>query len=184
MAEKEPERTSESFTSPSRFRLAGYAAAMAEAGLAIEPDLQLSFLDPNRAAGIVAVKSLLALAKPPDAIFCFNDLLALGALRGLHDAGLRVPEDIAVAGFDDIEEGAYATPSLTTISPDKRAIAWRAVELLIDRIQGRRIGPPERFELPFHLIERESTIGRTRIDSSANRLIAHASREEVTASPN
>jgi len=184
MFEAELARMGESYTGPSRFRLAGYSAALAEAGLAVDPSLLLAFPIPDRAAGVAAVKTLLALARPPDAIFCFNDLLALGALRGLYDAGLRVPEDVAVVGIDDIEESAYATPSLTTISPDKRAIAWRAVELLIDRIQGRRTGPPERFELPFRLIERESTIGRARTNFSADGLATHMTGEEVTASAN
>jgi DNA-binding LacI/PurR family transcriptional regulator len=106
------------------------------------------------------MRALLALPRPPDAVFCFNDLLALGVLRALHDAGVRVPDDVAVVGFDDLEESAYAVPSLTTISPDKREIAGCAVSLLIDRIRGRRTGPPERFEPPFRLAVRESTMGR------------------------
>lgn len=179
MFEAELDRMGETYTGPSRFRLAGYTAALAEAGLAVDPRLLLSFPNPDRAAGMAAVKALLTLAHPPDAIFCFNDLLALGALRGLYEAGLRVPEDVAVAGIDDLEESAYATPSLTTISPDKRAIAWRAVELLIDRIQGRRTGPPERFELPYRLIARESTLGRVQ---SATAGLTSGAGEEVSAS--
>ena len=60
---------------------------------------------------------LLSLDDPPDAVFCFNDLLALGAPRTILQAGLQVPQDIALVGFDDIEDGRYSTPSLTTISP-------------------------------------------------------------------
>ncbi len=98
----------------------------------------------HRADGAAAMEALLALPQPPDAVFCFNDLLALGALRTLRDHGLRVPEDVAVAGFDDIEECAYSTPSLTTVSPDKAAIAAMAVDLLASRLDGgrRRRGAP------------------------------------------
>ena len=56
------------------------------------------------------MRDLLASAYAPDAVFCFNDTLALGALRALHEAGLRVPEDVAVAGFDDIEDGRFSSP--------------------------------------------------------------------------
>ena len=67
-----------------------------------------------------------------DAVFCVTDELAIGLMRALHDAGLRVPQDVAVAGFDDIEEGRYSTPRLTTVSPDKRQIAERALGALLD----------------------------------------------------
>jgi DNA-binding LacI/PurR family transcriptional regulator len=81
-------------------------------------------------------------------------------MRVLHEAGLRIPEDVAVVGFDDIEEGRYAYPSLTAISPDKQQIGKIAVSYLLDRIAGTRIVPPEHIEVPFQLVVRESTIGR------------------------
>jgi DNA-binding LacI/PurR family transcriptional regulator len=70
----------------------------------------------------------------PDAVFAFSDLLALGALRACHDRGYRVPEDIAIVGFDDIEDGRYSVPSLSTVSPDKGQIARLAVDLLVSRL--------------------------------------------------
>ena len=76
------------------------------------------------------------LPEPPDAVFCFNDLLAIGALRAAAERGLRVPEDLAVVGFDNTEESAYSLPSLTTIAPDKAAIAERAVEQIARQIAG------------------------------------------------
>jgi DNA-binding LacI/PurR family transcriptional regulator len=94
-----------------------------------------------------------------DAVFCFNDLTAFGALHALHQAGYRVPEDVAVVGFDNLEEGAYSTPSLTTIAPDKQEIGRIATSFLIGRILGTRTDPPERVEVPFQLKIRESTIG-------------------------
>jgi DNA-binding LacI/PurR family transcriptional regulator len=105
------------------------------------------------------MRHLLSLDRPPDAVFCFNDLLALGAIRALHEAGRRAPDDVAVVGFDDIEEGAFAIPSLTTISPDKAEIGRQAVRLLLGRIDGTRTGPPERVEPLFTLVIRESTAG-------------------------
>ena len=107
------------------------------------------------------MQQLLTLEQPPDAVFCFNDLMALDAMRALHEANYRVPEDIAVVGFDDIEDGRYATPSLTTIAPDKEKIGALAVSLLIERIEGTRVSEAQHVEAPFHLIIRESTIGRS-----------------------
>jgi DNA-binding LacI/PurR family transcriptional regulator len=105
------------------------------------------------------MRQLLALAAPPDAVFCFNDLLALGAMRALQQAGCRIPDDVAVIGFDDIEEARFATPSLTTIAPDKEQMGELAVSFLLGRIDGTRTNPPEQVEVPFRLIVRESTAG-------------------------
>lgn len=108
------------------------------------------------------MRQLLALESPPDAVFCFNDLLALGAIRALHEAGLRIPEDVAVVGFDDIEEASFSTPSLTTIAPDKEKLGELAVSFLLERIKGTRNGPGERIDVPFRLVVRESTMGAGR----------------------
>jgi hypothetical protein len=79
------------------------------------------------------MRLLLSLADPPDAVFCCNDLLALGALRTLLAAGLRVPEDVAGV---DIEDGRFSTPTLTTIAQDKTQIAEAAVTMLLERVNG------------------------------------------------
>jgi DNA-binding LacI/PurR family transcriptional regulator len=71
---------------------------------------------------------------PVDAVFCFTDELALGAMRALAERGLRVPDDVAIVGFDDIEDGRFVTPSLSTISPDKAGIARLALDCLAERI--------------------------------------------------
>ena len=84
--------------------------------------------------------------QPPDAVFCFSDLLAVGAISVLHEAGLRIPDDVAVAGFDNVDEARFTVPPLTTIAPDKAEIGRLAVDLLIQRITGARTAPPERFE--------------------------------------
>ena len=105
------------------------------------------------------MRHLLTLNPPPDAVFCFTDLLALGAISTLHEAGYRIPDDVAVIGIDDLEESRFATPSLTTIAPDKEMIGELAVSLLLGRIDGTRTDQPKRYEVPFRLIVRKSTGG-------------------------
>lgn len=92
-------------------------------------------------------------------MFCYNDLLALGAMRALTRAGLRVPGDVAVVGMDDIEEGRYSTPSLTSIAPDEKEIARTAVDVLLESIGGSP-RPPAEIVVPHRLIVRESTTGQ------------------------
>lgn len=112
-------------------RLAGYRAALAGAGIAHD-DALVAFVDEfQRADGVSAVEGLLSSGTAFDAVFAFNDLLALGAMHTLVSRGIRVPEDVAVIGFDDIEEGRFATPALTSVSPDKDAIARAALDLLL-----------------------------------------------------
>jgi DNA-binding LacI/PurR family transcriptional regulator len=97
----------------------------------------------------------------PDAVFAFSDLLALGALRACHDRGIRVPEDIAIVGFDDIEDGRYSVPALSTISPDKEQIARLALDLLVTRLARDQEAPyePRHCVARHQLIVRESSAG-------------------------
>ena len=138
-----------------RLRERGYRAALAVVGQDVDPDLITNVVAFTRAEGAAAVDRLLALADPPDALFCFNDLLALGALRRLHERGVRVPDEVAV---DDIEDSRYSTPTLTTIRPDKERIARLAVELLSERLGASgEARPPREVEAPYDLVIREST---------------------------
>lgn len=139
-------------------RLQGFLQALREAGLEMDPALLVPMDAWERANGAEAMRYLLSLEHPPDAVFCFNDLLALGAMSVLREAGLHIPEDVAVVGFDDIEDGRYATPTLTTIAPDKEEISRLSVSLLLGRIKGTRQQPPERITVPFQLHVRKSTI--------------------------
>lgn len=109
-------------------RLGGYGDALREAGLDVDESLVAFVESFRRGSGASATQFLLDRADPPDALFCFSDPLALGAIRVLHQRGVRIPDDIAVVGFDDIEDGRFSTPSLTTISPDHRFIARTAIE--------------------------------------------------------
>ncbi len=139
-------------------RLQGFTRALQEAGQEIDPVLLAPGGTWHRADGAAAMRYLLSLADPPDAIFCFNDLMALGAMSVLHETGRRIPQDVAIVGFDDIEDGRYATPSLTTIAPDKEEIGRMAVSSLIGRIKKTRTQPPEHINVPFRLCVRNSTL--------------------------
>lgn len=145
-----------------QLRLQGYGAALSAAGRGIDPALIIPPVTPRfeRIDGALALQSLLALPQPPDAIFCINDQMAIGAIRAAHELGVRVPEDLAILGIDGITDGAFSVPSLTTIAPDQQAIATLAVRLLVERIEGRSSDVPRTHHLPFHLIVRESTVGR------------------------
>jgi DNA-binding LacI/PurR family transcriptional regulator len=141
-----------------RLRLAGYRDALAGAGLAAD-DAVAGAGAWHRADGMIAAERLMASGSPPDAMFCFNDLLALGALHGLAGLGVRVPEDVAVVGIDDIEEGSYVRPTLTTISPDKAAIARTSVALLAERLGGGAAStePGQEIVVDFQLVVRNSS---------------------------
>ncbi|MBW6436134.1 LacI family transcriptional regulator [Actinoplanes hulinensis] len=142
-------------------RTRGFREAHAARGRTPREDLIISTPRFNRPDGARAMEHLLDLAEPPDAVFCYSDLVALGAIRTLLSRGLRVPEDVAVVGYDDIEDGRFSNPTITTISPDKEMIAATAVERLLLRISNPT--PPAGLELraPHKLIIRESTAGRT-----------------------
>lgn len=137
-------------------RTNGYRQALAAAGLPYDPSLLISTDAFHRADGAKAMRELLESGSRPDAIFCYNDLVALGAMRVLRDHGLRIPEDVAVVGFDDIDDGRYSSPSLSTIAPDKAAIAAAALDLLQDRIRDAA-GPARQVVVDFTLEIRESS---------------------------
>ncbi len=138
-------------------RMAGYREAMQAAGLSVDPSLVIPAAAYSRAEGASAMNLLLELNEPPDAVFCFNDLLAVGALRTAGIRGLAVPRELAVVGFDDIQEGAYGVPALTTIAPDKKAITDTAVDLAFTA--QTRVGKPvpQDVTAPFELRVRETT---------------------------
>ncbi|MGH3656940.1 MAG: LacI family DNA-binding transcriptional regulator, partial [Micromonosporaceae bacterium] len=143
----------------SQRRLEGYKQALTHAGLPIDRSRILPAATYRGEVGATAMAKLLELPEPPDAVFCFTDWLALGALRTLRLRGYRVPDDVAVVGFDDIPYGRIATPSLSTISPDKKQIAELAVDRLAERVGNRRPPEPREIDAGFELIPRESTLG-------------------------
>ncbi|MFJ8862512.1 LacI family DNA-binding transcriptional regulator [Streptomyces sp. NPDC102451] len=115
-------------------RLAGYRQALADAGIAYDERLAPPVAAYHRADGAQAMRTLLDLPQPPAGVFCFADTLAEGALHALRERGLRAPDDMAVVGFDDVEEARFAAPPLTTVAPDKAELARLAVTSLLDRI--------------------------------------------------
>jgi len=146
-----------------RFR--GYLAALRAAGLEVDDALHLPAPNGRGTDGEAAIHGLLDRGvEPPDAVFCMTDWVALGVVRALQQRGLRVPEDVAVVGFDDIPYGLAATPTLTTVSTDREQIAGLAVQSLLDQLAARRAGtefrPSER-TAGFRLVVRESTAGRS-----------------------
>jgi DNA-binding LacI/PurR family transcriptional regulator len=142
-------------------RLRGYLDAHRERGLEPLERLQVPTRSWVRAAGAAGIDAVLAApGPPPDAVFAFNDTLALGAMRAVLRRGLRIPEDIAVIGIDDVAEAAFTTPPLSSISPDLDEIARRALELLDEQITGGVDGRPKREVVTgYRLAARESTLG-------------------------
>ncbi|WP_457100775.1 LacI family DNA-binding transcriptional regulator [Microbacterium sp. P5_E9] len=131
----------------------GYVAALQEFGVEPAGDIRTDayeFID-GFTSGTLLAERIRAGAEI-DAVFCVTDELAIGVIRALHDAGLHVPGDVAVAGFDDIAEGRYSTPRLTTVSPDKEQIARRALAVLLD-------GPAPASAIEYRLSIRESSAG-------------------------
>ena len=140
---------------PGADRVDGYRHALEEAGLAYDASL-VQAGDYQPASGLAVTQALLARPAPPTAIFAGNDLMAMGALRAAVEAGCRVPADLSVIGFDDIELARYTNPPLTTIAQDKAEIGAQAVRRLVDRIHSKSI-PYQRSVLPTRLVLREST---------------------------
>ena len=120
-------------------RVAGFAATLAAAGSAWDQAL-LWRGDSSIASGYAAVQALLALPAPPTALFCTNDLMALGALEGARAMGVAVPDRLSIIGLDDIAIGRHTYPALTTVAIPKRQIAARAAGLLIACLAGE--APP------------------------------------------
>lgn len=139
-------------------RSEGYGAALKMAGLPLNPMMMKPAAHYSRADGYAAAEELLTLSLQPDAIFCYSDLLAVGAMRAIFDSGLRVPEDIAIIGIDNIEEGKFSRPRLSTVSLDTPFIARQAVSHLLARIADPAIEAVE-IVAPHSLIVRESTGG-------------------------
>jgi len=140
-------------------RLWGYRAALEAAGVPFDPALIGYTGLWHRANGADTMRDLLARGVEFDAVFGLNDTLTFGAMRVLQEAGRRIPDDVAVMGFDDIEEAQYSIPSLTTVHPGHGWIARTAVETLIARIatQAEGLNPPPVTRLAdFSIIVRES----------------------------
>ena len=118
----------------SQLRLKGFRNALQAADITILDGYEAEG-DFHFSSGVVAMQQLLDLPIPPEAVFCFNDVMAIGAYQTLYRNGLEVGKDIAIIGYDDIEIAQYMTPSLTTIHQPKEELGQLAVETLLNRIQ-------------------------------------------------
>jgi LacI family transcriptional regulator len=118
-----------------RERVAGYRAALADHAIAFDPALVAEGY-PNRAGGIEAVRVALALPDPPTAAVCFNDMVAVGAIRELSRRGFKVGRDFSIVGFDDISEAEHNAPPLTTITGETKQLGAQAAGFLLDLIAG------------------------------------------------
>jgi DNA-binding LacI/PurR family transcriptional regulator len=136
-------------------RYRGYADALESAGLGVDPAL-VSLEGMGLESGQRAVHALHEAGVAFDAVVAVTDTVAIGVMRGLADVGLRCPEDVRVTGFDDIREASYLAPSLTSVAPDHRWMAEKAVDLIVTRLEDPT-RPPEEHTAPFELKIREST---------------------------
>jgi LacI family transcriptional regulator len=138
----------------SRLRLEGYRNGLAEAGINYHEDYVV-YSDFTRETGYRVMQQLLALSEPPTSVICCSDMSAVGAMEAIRDAGLSVPGDISVIGFDDIELASYVHPALTTIRQDMNTIGKKAIELLDELITNENLQPPVAI-VPTELIIRDS----------------------------
>ena len=129
-----------------------------ELGIRIRPELtvQMEGTDSTPAIGYPVAKQLLARKKPFTAVFAYNDISAIGATWAFREAGLRVPQDVSVVGFDDIPGAAFANPGLTTVRQPLLRMGQIAAQTLIDRIEGRGSYAPE-IAIEPEFVVREST---------------------------
>ncbi|RYH13942.1 MAG: LacI family transcriptional regulator, partial [Alphaproteobacteria bacterium] len=135
-------------------------AAEDRLGLARAADLGKFGIDDHmvgQAGGTRAAEAILGGDFKPSAIFASNDLMAIGVMQALRDRNIRIPEDIAVVGFDDISAAKLVTPTLTTVAQFQRQMGERAAQMLMDRLRGVRSGAGTTVEMPFELILRGST---------------------------
>lgn len=137
-------------------RRAAYRMAMERAGLEVFPGYE-QVGDWSPESGYEAMQRLLSLEMPPTALFVCNDLMAIGAMEAVQDHGLRVPEDMAVVGFDDIPAASWVRPRLSTVAQYPKKMSSMLVRSLFERIIGEYSGPGRRFEVPCRFVAREST---------------------------
>ncbi|MEU4742811.1 LacI family DNA-binding transcriptional regulator [Actinosynnema sp. NPDC023658] len=139
----------------SRARLDGYRAALDNAGVPVDPAL-IRTGDFNIVDGLAHGRDLLRLDEPPTAIFAFNDAQAYGVYQAAHEAGLRIPHDLSVVGFDDLPPAQWAIPALTTVHQPLREMAAAATSIIVTLAQGDPL-PQNRIMLTTELVIRAST---------------------------
>jgi len=138
-------------------RRSGYERALAEHDLSVSPDLIV--VEENSAdGGYRAAKALLSRGERITAVFAYDDVMAIGAMRALQEQGVRVPEDMAVVSYDDIPLAAHVTPPLTTVRQDKEAMGMRAMQMLNKLIQEEDLVESEVVMQPELIVRCSSSI--------------------------
>lgn len=140
-------------------RLDGYRDALDEADIELREELVVEVDMWHRANGAAAMRDLVARGVEFDGVFAMNDELALGAMRVMQEEGIRIPDDVALIGFDDVDEGRYSLPSLSTVDPGRAEIARIALDVLLERVAGASLDdvPARELRSQFRVVEREST---------------------------
>jgi LacI family transcriptional regulator len=133
----------------------GFKQALMEGGMPVVPDLIVEG-DFTQESGYQAMQGLLERTPRPNGVFVANDTMAVGALRAIHDAGLRVPEDVAIAGFDNLPVASYVTPALTSVNQPMFETGDVAAQVLIAMIEGD-VSVSKRTLLPTNLVVRQSS---------------------------
>ena len=136
-------------------RLAGYQRALHSHGIPFQPSL-VRFGNFNPDSGYAAMQSMLKEKNPPTAVFVASDTVAIGSLRAIAERGLRIPQDIAVFGFDDIVDSQYTSPPLSTVRFDVEEHGRRSAEILYDLMNGN-LRAPHHETTPFQLVLRASS---------------------------
>lgn len=136
-------------------RTAGFRTALTSGGLTA-PASRLVRGDWTRAGGQWAMRQLLEAPERPDAVFCANDLMAIGAIDVAHELGLAVPGDVAVVGFDDVDAATIVSPQLTTVRNQAYDAGRTAGDLLLSRMTGRYTGEGRTIVIPCPLVVRDS----------------------------
>ena len=139
-------------TSADRYR--GYVQALKDKGITIDNEI-IKVGSFSQETGYKFTKQLMSLLNPPGALFCCDDAIALGAMKALGELGLKVPEDVAVVGFDDAEISSHPLIQLTTVSQNLKEMGRLAGKTIVDRMKGREESP-QRILLEPHLIIRRS----------------------------
>lgn len=144
--------------STNSLRHAGYVDTLAKHGIIPNPDLSLE-LPPNEAGGASAIHRLMTITPRPTALFCFTDLMAIGAMKECLRLGFRIPEDLALVGYADLAHSDMLKIPLTSVCQPQELLGESAADMLIAQMDGDDIGEPLK-SLPVSLVIRESTVGK------------------------
>ncbi|WP_339900633.1 LacI family DNA-binding transcriptional regulator [Paraglaciecola polaris] len=142
-----------------RDRMKGYLQALESQGIEFDESLVIEG-DFNYWSGISAAEQFYHMENRPSAVFCMNDEMAIAAMKGFIDNGLRIPQDISITGFDDMDVSKYVVPTLTTVAQPAEKIGEKSAEMLLDMIQGK-VTENKEYVFPYEFIIRESTSAYT-----------------------